>query len=377
MGGVARPASGSGPGAGADLETAGSAVGSGSGDGAGPAAGADLVVGSVGSAAESDSGAGADLETESAGSAVGSGSVTGSAGPATDGDVPAWLAGLGIPGLIDLHTHFLPDRVLRKVWAYFDQAHTHYGVEWPIHYRHPEPTRLRMLRDLGVTTFAPLVYPHKPGMAAWLNDWALDFGRRTPGAVPTATMFPEPGAHDSLAAAVEAGARCVKVHVQVGGFDPRDPLLDPAWGLLAEAGIPAVVHCGHGPLRGDHTGLEVFAEVLARHPRLVAVLAHAGMPEYDEALRMVEKYPRVHLDTTMVGVTFSEKMSPLPPDWPARLADLGDRVVLGTDFPNIPYPYAEQLAAIAGWAAADDRLGASFLRAVLHDTPGRLLGVLS
>ena len=52
-----------------------------------------------------------------------------------------------------------------------------------------------------------------------------------------------------------------------------------------------------------------------------------------------------------------------------------DRIVLGTDFPNIPYDYSEQLAAIASWAAADDRLGEPFLRRVLHDTPAALLGV--
>ena len=61
-------------------------------------------------------------------------------------------------------------------------------------------------------------------------------------------------------------------------------------------------------------------------------------------------------------------------DWAARLVDVADRVVLGTDFPNIPYAYAEQVTAIAGWAAADDRLGPSFLRSVLHDAPARLLG---
>ncbi len=41
--------------------------------------------------------------------------------------------------------------------------------------------------------------------------------------------------------------------------------------------------------------------------------------------------------------------------------------------PNIPYDYATQLRAIASWAAADDRLGVDFLRAVLHDTPSGLL----
>jgi hypothetical protein len=275
-------------------------------------------------------------------------------------------------GLVDLHTHFLPDRVLRKVWAFFDAARTHYGVDWPIHYRLPEEERVRVLAGLGVTTFAPLVYAHRPGMAAWLNDWVAGFAARTPGAVTTATFFPEPGVAGYLAGALDAGARVVKLHVQVGGFDPRDEVLDPAWGLLAEAAVPVVVHCGDGPVPGAHTGLGVFEQVLRRHPRLVAVLAHAGMPDYAGALELVARYPRVHLDTTMVGTAFTEAMAPLPPDWTARLAEVADRVVLGSDFPNIPYPYDEQLAAIGRWSQAPG-LGEPFLRAVLRETPLRLL----
>lgn len=295
--------------------------------------------------------------------------------PVDDADVPRFVADLGLPGLVDVHVHFLPQRMLDKVWAYFDRADAHYGMTWPIHYRTPEPERVATLAQLGVRAFAPLVYPHKPGMARWLTEWVAEFAAQTPGAVPTATLFPEPDVADYLGAAVEAGARVVKVHVQVGGFDPRDPQLRLAWGLLADAGVPAVVHCGDGPVPGAHTGLDVFAEVLARHPRLPVVLAHAGMPDFAGALDLVRRYDHVRLDTTMVGTAFSESFAPLPPDWPARLADVADRVVLGTDFPNIPYAYAEQVAAIAGWAAADDRLGVGFLRSVLHDAPARLLGV--
>ncbi len=288
----------------------------------------------------------------------------------------AWVAELGLPGLVDIHTHFLPARVMRKVWAYFDRSEEHYGMPWPVRYRHAERTRVQILRDLGVVAFAPLVYPHKPGMAEWLNGWIAEFAAGVPEAVPTATIFPEPGVARYLEEALSNGARCVKVHVQVGAFDPRDEQLREAWGLLAEAGVPAVVHCGHGPLRGTHTGLDLFEEVLRQHPRLTAVLAHAGMPDYAAALDLVERYPRVHVDTTMVGVAFTEEhIGPLPEDWTSRLVANADRVVLGTDFPNIPQPYAEQLAAIAGWAAADDRLGLDFLRSVLHETPARLLGL--
>lgn len=278
-------------------------------------------------------------------------------------------------GLVDVHVHFMPERVLRKVWAFFDDAERHYGMAWPVHYRGTEAERLETLAALGVTGFAPLVYAHRPDMAQWLTEWAVDFGRRTPGAVPTATIWPETSVQTYLAAALDAGARCVKVHVQVGGYDPRDPLLQPAWGLLADAGVPVVVHCGDGPRPGTHTGLAVFEEVLRAHPHLVAVLAHAGMPDFAGALDLLARYPRLHLDTTMVGTAFTERIAPLPSDWAVRLVDVADRVALGSDFPNIPYAYDEQLAAIESWAAADDRLGEPFLQAVLHDTPARLLGL--
>jgi len=295
--------------------------------------------------------------------------------PEGDFDVPRFLVALGLPGMVDVHVHFLPANVQAKVWAYFDQAQEHYGMGWPVHYRLPEPDRVAVLKDLGVTTFAPLVYPHRPGMARWLTEWVTEFADATPGAVRTATLFPDPDVAGYLGAAVEAGARIVKVHVQVGGFDPRDPVLAPAWGLLADAGVPAVVHCGHGPRRGAHTGLDVFGEVLRAHPRLRAVLAHSGMPDFDAALDLLDRHPRCVLDTTMVGTAYTERFAPLPADWPARLVDVADRVVFGSDFPNIPYTFAEQVAAVAGWAAADDRLGVPFLRSVLHDAPARLLGL--
>jgi hypothetical protein len=298
-----------------------------------------------------------------------------SAPPTSDADVAPWTDALGLDGLTDLHVHFLPDRVLQKVWSYFDNACEHYGRAWPVHYKEPEDVRLGRLRDLGVTTFAPLVYPHKPDMAAWLTSWALDWAAQVPEAVPTATLYPEPSVTSYLGDALEAGARVVKAHVQVGGYDPRDPLLSGAWGLLADAGVPVIAHCGNGPIPGSFTGLDVFGQVLEAHPRLTVVLAHAGLPDYAGALALVERFERVYLDTTMVGTAYTENFAPLPPDWPARLAGVGDRVVLGTDFPNIPYADWEQIAAICGWAAADDRLGADFLRRVCQTTPDSLVGV--
>ena len=109
------------------------------------------------------------------------------------GEVRALIDGLGIPGIIDVHTHFMPDSVLRKVWHYFDRVGER-AAPWPITYRHQEDVRLAALRGFGVQTFSSLVYPHKPEMAAWLNGWAAEFADRTLDCLRTATFYPEPSA---------------------------------------------------------------------------------------------------------------------------------------------------------------------------------------
>ncbi|MFC8838917.1 amidohydrolase family protein [Streptomyces griseoincarnatus] len=276
-----------------------------------------------------------------------------------------------MPGLVDVHTHFMPERVLHKVWAYFDGlGPLTGGIEWPITYREEEAERAALLRAFGVRAFTAMLYPHKPGMARWLNGWAAGFARRTPDCLHTSTFFPEPGAAAYVREALEHGTRVFKAHVQVGGYDPADEALDACWGLLAEAGTPVVVHCGSGPAPGRHTGPGPMARVLARHPRLRLIVAHLGMPEYEDFLDLAERYAEVRLDTTMAFTGFSERMAPFPRRALPRLAALGDRVLLGTDFPNIPYPYAHQLDALAELALGDD-----WLRAVCHDNAARLFGL--
>ncbi|MFE2347328.1 amidohydrolase family protein [Kitasatospora cineracea] len=293
------------------------------------------------------------------------------AGSAEAAEVRRFWGGLGVPGLVDVHTHFMPERVLRKVWEYFDANGPLIGERgWPITYRHGEAERTALLREFGVRAFTAMLYPHKPGMARWLNGWAAEFAARTPDCLHTATLFPEDGAGAYVREALDAGARVFKAHVQVGGYDPADDRLDEVWGLLAEAGTPVVIHCGSGPAPGKHTGPEPIARVLARHPQLPLVIAHLGMPEYREFLDLADRYPRVHLDTTMAFTDFTEDFMPFPRALLPRLADRGDRVLLGTDFPNIPYPYLHQLRALERLD-----LGPAWLRAVCHDNAARLFGL--
>ncbi|WP_281171273.1 amidohydrolase family protein [Arthrobacter castelli] len=295
--------------------------------------------------------------------------------PLTDDDVPAWWQRLGLPGLIDIHTHFLPDRMMRRVWAHFDDAGPLIGRPWPINYRWDQDARLAHLRRLGIRRFTALTYAHKPGMAADLTEFALDLSEENPDCVPSATFFPEDGVVHQVRSALDRGARVFKLHPQVGGFDLREPILDEAWGLLAEAGVPVVIHIGSGPVpRGGATGPDKLEGVLRRHPNLTAVVAHLGAPEYAEFLDLADRYPRVHLDTTMAFTDFFEDVAPFPTELLPRLADLGDRIMLGSDFPNIPYSYAHQLKSLERLREQEPGLDDDWLRAVCWSNGQRLIG---
>ena len=282
-------------------------------------------------------------------------------------DVREFWESLGLPGLFDVHVHFLPPNIQRAVFAVFDSAGDKIGRPWPIRYRQSHEDRVALLRDMGVRRFPTLPYAHKPGVATYLNDWARDFAADVPESLWSGTFFPEPEAEAYVEALVADGVEIFKVHVQVGEFHLDDPLLDPVWGILAEAGTPVVIHAGGAPVGNDFTGPAPLARVLERHPRLAAIVAHMGAPECAEFLGLAETYERVCLDTTMVFTDFWA--DPYPLDLLPRLVDLQHQVLLGTDFPTIPYPYAHQLESLARLDLGDD-----WLRAVCWENGARLFG---
>jgi len=279
------------------------------------------------------------------------------------------LDALGLPGLVDVHTHFMPAPVLDKVWAYFDRAEEAFGRPWPIAYRTGDGERVATLRAFGVEAYTALSYPHRPDMAQWLNGWAGEFADTHPDCLRSATFFPEPGAGAYVREAISSGARVFKVHVQVGAFDPNDPLLDDVWSALEASRTPVVIHAGNGPAPGKHTGVDGVRALLRRFPELTLVVAHAGMPEYREFLELCVTHPRVHLDTTMVFTRFTEALHPFPAEARDLLGEMGERVLFGSDFPNIPYSYLEAVDSVLGLG-----MGEEWARNVLRENARRLFG---
>jgi predicted TIM-barrel fold metal-dependent hydrolase len=268
-----------------------------------------------------------------------------------------------------VHVHFLPENIQRRVYEQFDNAGPKIGREWPIRYRGSHEERVELLRSFGVRRFSALPYAHRPGVATYLNDWAAAFAADVPESLWSATFYPEPEAPEYVGRLLEAGVEVFKIHVQVGEFHLDDPALDKVWGILEDAGTPIVVHAGSGPVGNAFTGPDPLRRVLERFPRLAVAVAHMGAPEYAEFLALAERYEKVCLDTTMVFTDFFDVEAPYPRALRGRLLDLQPKVLLGSDFPTIPYPYAHQLSGLARLG-----LGEQWLRDVCWNNAVRIFG---
>lgn len=288
--------------------------------------------------------------------------------PKDDAEVAPFVRSLGIPGILDIHVHVLPERLQEAVWRFFDQLEE---PPWPIRYRQPERRRLRALADVGVVRHTALAYAHREGMAQQLNRYTLGLSGDDPRLVPSFTFHAEEGVDEYVAEALARGGRVAKVHLQVGRFHATDPRLDGVWRQLEEGRVPVVLHAGavYGVAGGEeYCGVEPVVALLDRHPDLILVIAHIGAPDYADFVGLAERVPTLRMDTAMVLME-SDLIGRFPPELLPRLRALSDRILFGSDFPTIPHDYATQVRALARMG-----LDADQLRAVLHDNAAALLG---
>ena len=288
--------------------------------------------------------------------------------PLDDADVASWARDLGLPGIFDIHVHFMPNAMQQAVWRHFDSL----PRAWGIRYRSDDATRLQTLSDLGVLHHTALAYAHRPGVAAWLNDFTLDFAGHHPGTLPCFTFYPEAGVEEYVDSALQRGATVAKVHLQVGKFDTTDPQLDGVWQRLETTGTPVVIHAGAVP---DGSGGEAWCgmapvrRLLERWPGLALVLAHMGAPDYDDAVQLARDFPQLRVDTAMVMVDSRSgfEYPRVLVDW---LRESPTRVLFGSDFPTFPHHFADQVRGLVRQG-----FGETWLRRVFWENGAEMFGL--
>lgn len=270
-----------------------------------------------------------------------------------------------LPLLVDAHVHLFPDVFFSAIRQWFDR------YAWPIRYRLTSAEAIEFLLSRGVNHIVGLHYAHKPGMAGFLNTHMAQLCSRYPQVTGTATVFPgEDGALTILDEAFQQGLTGVKLHAHVQFFQMDSPEMHEIYQFCSDRGQPMVMHVGPEPRNPDYPydcdlsvicRGEVLEEVIRNYPRLKVCVPHLGANEFTLYQRLLDRYDNLWTDTTMVLADY------LPVNGMPRLEEFRrDRILFGTDFPNIPYAWDRELKRLCKMGLPDEFLELILSKNAVH-----------
>ncbi|MCE5275193.1 MAG: amidohydrolase family protein [Syntrophaceae bacterium] len=250
-----------------------------------------------------------------------------------------------LPLIIDAHVHVFPDAIFKMIWQWFDR------FAWSIRYRLSSAEVLRYLLSRGVGHVVALQYAHKPGIARELNRYMATLCQEFPGKVTgMATVFP--GEEDGgaiLREAFDSGLQGVKLHAHVQCFDMNSEAMDVIYETCSLAGKPLTMHVGREPKSPAYKcdpyvlcNADKLEQVIKNYPKLNVCVPHLGVDEFTSYKQLIEKYDNLWLDTAMLLADYFPIRNPFTLD-----EMRSDRIMYGSDFPNIPYAWDRELKWLA------------------------------
>ena len=252
----------------------------------------------------------------------------------------------GIPALIDAHVHVFPTGIFNAVRKWFD---TH---AWSVRYRMDTKGIFEFLLSRGVQHIVALQYAHKPGMAKLLNEYMAEKCQQFPGRITgLATVFPgEDRAREILQQAFDSGLGGVKLHAHVQCFDMNDHCMTPVYECCLKNEKPILMHVGREPNSPAYAcdpytlcSADKLERVLTDFPGLKICVPHLGFDEIQAYADLIEKYDTLWLDTAMVLADYFPVENRIGLD-----QYRSDRIMYGSDFPNIPFAWDRELKTLTG-----------------------------
>ncbi|MHA1371234.1 MAG: amidohydrolase family protein [Promethearchaeota archaeon] len=253
---------------------------------------------------------------------------------------------------IDAHVHCFPDKLFRAIWNYFINNY------WDIKYQMRANEVIEFLMDKGAKNIVVLNYAHRPNISRDMNDWTFQFSRTSDKIIGLGTIHPDDKYfHDEIERILspdKLDLAGIKLQILVTNFKPNIPKLEFMYEKLIEHDKVLVMHVGTGPAANEHVGIKHLYPVLECYPELKLQIPHLGAFEYQEFFDLAREHDSIYFDTAMMFIdhglfpdNFIETMS-----WD-DIEEMQDRIMFGSDFPNIPYDYSRALASIAALPVKD------------------------
>ena len=179
------------------------------------------------------------------------------------------------------------------------------------------------------------------------------------------------------------GMKGIKLHPPLGDFLASDKVCYPIYRTCMEYGVPVIFHTGHlqavspsDPAHPSH-----IEQVAIDFPNLPLILAHFSLASWENALRLVDKYPNLYFDFSLLFLTYLQN----PAEAYQRLRKFLDavgpeRVFWGTDSPfyNDIFPTKRWLEIIKypdATICADISFSKEEIDLILGDAFAKLLNI--
>ena len=175
-----------------------------------------------------------------------------------------------------------------------------------------------------------------------LNEWVNDFCKKYKHSIPFGCVWPEDKDRKEYIRKIldDYNFYGIKIQPLVQNFYLNDERMYEIYKLLVDRDKWLCVHIGTAPYRNEYVGYENFIKFLEKFPNMKIIIPHMGAFEYSKFLDLLDKYENLYLDTTMIYIPdniFPERTTKRPK--PDTLLSYQDRILFGSDFPNIPYDY--------------------------------------
>jgi uncharacterized protein len=274
----------------------------------------------------------------------------------------------GLPEVIDAHVHIFPQVIFSAIREWFDEN------AWEIRYKLRTSQIFDFLLSRGIKHIVALQYAHKPGIADKLNLYMAGKCREYPNRITgMATIFPgEENAGGILKEAFALGLCGLKLHAHVQCFDMNSDCMNVIYDICRSNGKPIIMHVGREPKSAAYhcdpyeiCSAGKLERVLRDFPGLKICVPHLGFDEISAYRRLIEKYDNLWLDTTMILAGYFPVKEKIELD-SFRI----DRIMYGSDFPNIPYAWDRELRRLKESGLPHEKL-----EWILKKSAGNFLGL--
>ncbi|MGI6336753.1 MAG: amidohydrolase family protein [Eubacteriales bacterium] len=203
--------------------------------------------------------------------------------------------------IIDGHTHMYDDKIAKNVIDTFTEFHKMHPKE-----SLGKGTLQDVLHNMEqysidytvLANFAPAKSIIKT------NEWTLSAAKQHRGLIPLISVHPEMPI-DFIEQYIDRGAKGIKMHTGIQGFEPNDERLKPVYEYCANCKIPVTFHCGETSKVhvNDFAAVDHILPVLEAYPDVPFILTHLAAGNPYDVYRIADSFPNTYFDTsiTMTG----------------------------------------------------------------------------